>query len=135
MDFEQYKCPCCGAALEFSPKTQKLSCKSCGNQYDTETLKQYKKEEEAPKEQDLEWEYQGGTKGAERTEDGKYICPSCGAQIEADENTVSTTCPYCDNVVVIKETASGKYEPDMMIPFQIEGDKASSGRYTKRMYP
>lgn len=124
MDFEQYKCPCCGAALEFSPKTQKLSCKSCGNQYDTETLKQYKKEEEAPKEQDLEWEYQGGTKGAERTEDGKYICPSCGAQIEADENTVSTTCPYCDNVVVIKETASGKYEPDMMIPFQIEGDKA-----------
>ena len=36
MDFVQYKCPCCGAALEFSPETQKLSCESCGNQYDLE---------------------------------------------------------------------------------------------------
>lgn len=124
MDFVQYKCPCCGAALEFSPETQKLSCKNCGNQYDAETLKEYKKEEEAPKEQDLKWEYEGRTQEARRTDEGKYICPSCGAQIEADENTVSTICPYCDNVVVIKETSSGEYEPDMMIPFQIEGEKA-----------
>ncbi len=124
MDFVQYKCPCCGAALQFSPETQKLSCGSCGNQYDLEALKSYEKEEKAPGEEDLSWEYQKEAKGAKRTEDGKYLCPSCGAEIEADENTVSTRCPYCDNVVVIKETASGKYEPDVMIPFKIEGDRA-----------
>lgn len=124
MDFVQYKCPCCGAALQFSPETQKLSCESCGNQYDLEVLKSYEKEEKAAGEEDLNWEYQKEAKGAKRTEDGKYLCPSCGAEIEAGENTVSTRCPYCDNVVVIKETASGKYEPDIMIPFKIEGDRA-----------
>lgn len=126
MDFVQYKCPCCGAALQFSPETQKLSCESCGNQYDLETLRQYEKEEQAQdqKEQDLNWNYEGEVKGARKTEDGRYICPSCGAEIEADENTVSTTCPYCDNVVVIRETSAGQYEPEAIIPFQIEGDQA-----------
>ena len=52
MDFVQYKCPCCGAALVFSPKTQKLSCNSCGNQYDLETMEEYEREEQSPNEQD-----------------------------------------------------------------------------------
>ena len=34
MDFVQYKCPCCGAVLRFSPGAQKLSCGSCGNEYE-----------------------------------------------------------------------------------------------------
>ncbi len=128
MDFVQYKCLCCGAALQFAPGTRKLSCGSCGNEYDLETLQQYeqeeKKENERESDQELNWEYQKEAQGAKRAENGKYICPSCGAEIEADENTVSTTCPYCDNVVVIRATASGEFEPDMMIPFQIKGDKA-----------
>lgn len=123
MGFVQYKCPCCGAALAFSPETQKLSCHSCGNQYDPEILEKYERQEKTPAEQSLNWEYQK-EEGAKPAGDGKYICPSCGAEIEADDNTVSTTCPYCDNVVVIKEKASGEYEPDRMIPFQIEGDRA-----------
>ena len=96
-DFVQYKCPCCGAALRFSPGAQKLSCASCGNEYDLETLRQYEQEEERgsgrEEEQELNWEYQREAQGAKRTEDGKYICPSCGAEIEADENTVRTTWP------------------------------------------
>ena len=124
MDFVQYKCPCCGAALQFSPDTQKLSCKSCGNQYDTEVIEQYEREEKVSKEQDLNWEYQKEEQGAKRTEDGRYICPSCGAEVEADENTVSTICPYCDNVVVIKAAATGRFEPDIMIPFQVKGEQA-----------
>lgn len=124
MDFVQYKCPCCGAALQFSPETQKLSCQSCQNEYDIETLRQYEQEERHQGEQDLSWEYQKGACGAARTEDGMYICPSCGAKVEADENTVSTTCPYCDNVIVIKATASKELKPDVMIPFQVQGDQA-----------
>lgn len=124
MDFIQYKCPCCGAALQFAPGTQKLSCESCGNQYELETLKQYEQDNQSGGEQDLNWEYQKEAQGAKRTDNGMYICPSCGAEIEADEYTVSTTCPYCDNVVVIHASASGEFEPDMMIPFQVKGDKA-----------
>lgn len=123
MDFVQYKCPCCGAALAFSPDKQKLYCDSCGNEYEVETMRQYAEEEPA-EEKDLKWEKRKEAETAKRTAEGLYICPSCGAEIEADENTVSTSCPYCDNVVVIRDTVSGKFEPDMMIPFQVEGDKA-----------
>ena len=124
MDFVQYKCPCCGAPLEFSPKTQKLSCHSCDNQYDLEVMEEYEQEERLEGEQDLEWEYRKEAQGAKRTEEGLYICPSCGAEIEADENTVSTVCPYCDNVVVIKAASTGAFEADVMIPFMVKGDEA-----------
>lgn len=124
MDFVQYKCPCCGAALTFSPQTQKLSCKSCNNTYDLATLQQYAQEEQASDQQSLHWEYQKEAQIAERTDDGLCVCPSCGAQIEADDDKVSTICPYCDNVVVIKATASGEFQPDVIIPFQVTSDRA-----------
>ncbi len=84
----------------------------------------YEQEEKSPGEQDLHWEYKKAEQGAKRTEDGLYICPSCGAEVEADVNTVSTVCPYCDNVVVIHGTSSGEFEPDAMIPFQVKGEEA-----------
>ena len=124
MDFVQYKCPCCGAPLHFSGTSQKFACESCGNEYEPETLKKLARTDENAEEGDLGWEYQKQAIGAEKTKEGLYICPSCGAEIEADENTVSTKCPYCDNVVVIRASASGEFEPDVIIPFQIKGDRA-----------
>ena len=124
MDFVQYKCPCCGAALKFSGKAQKLVCDSCGNEYEPETLQELEEAGHAEEEKELNWEYRTEVEGASRTEDGRYICPSCGAEIEADENTVSTKCPYCDNVVVIKAAASGKFRPDAVIPFKVMGERA-----------
>lgn len=123
MDFVEYKCPCCGDALTFSSRSQKLKCASCGNEYEPAALKEW--EEAGQKgEPDLHWEFQKEAECAKRTADGAYICPSCGAEIEADADTVSTKCPYCDNVVVIKATASGELEPDFMIPFQVDASDA-----------
>ncbi len=122
MDFVEYKCPCCGAALKFSSKTQKLTCESCDNTYDLETLEELGRA--GQQEADLDWDFQKGAESALRTEDGKYICPSCGGEIEADENTASTKCPYCDNVVVIKASLSGDLEPDFVIPFKVDAKNA-----------
>lgn len=62
-----------------------------------------------------------------------------GAEVEADENTMSTKCPYCDNVVVIRAAASGEFQPDAVIPFQIESSKARNMLETfckgKRLLP
>lgn len=124
MDFVEYKCPCCGAALSFSPTTQKLSCKSCGNEYDLATMQQYSETRDQSSTDDFHWEFQTGAEPAVRNEDGKYICPSCGAEIEADDDMVSTTCPYCDNVVVIKATSDGEFRPDAIIPFKVTADRA-----------
>lgn len=124
MDFVQYKCPCCGAALKFSGSEQKLSCDSCGNTYELETLQRLAQSDSVNGEQELRWEDQEESVVAHKTEDGRYICPSCGGEIEADENTISTKCPYCENVVVIKATASGSFEPDAVIPFKVNADRA-----------
>ena len=137
MDFMQYKCPCCGSALTFSPKTQKLSCQNCDNEYDIQTLERFEADNQAASDEDLHWQYQNASIGAKRTDDGLYICPSCGAEIEADENTVSTHCPYCDNVVIIKPAAEGEFKPDAIIPFKVSGDTAStaSGEFLQGKTP
>lgn len=124
MDFVEYKCPCCGAPLHFSGEDQKLSCRNCDNTYELATLQALNDAEQKGEEQELNWEFQKEAQTAKKTEDGKYICPSCGAEIDADENTVSTKCPYCENVVVIKATASGIFQPDFVIPFQVDADDA-----------
>lgn len=124
MDFVQYKCPCCGSTLTFSPETQNLSCKNCDNEFELSTIQEYDDDNRATSNEDLQWEYQKGTEPAKRTEDGLYLCPSCGAKIEADEDTVSTICPYCENVVVIKAAADGEFKPDIIIPFQVTANHA-----------
>lgn len=124
MDFIQYKCPCCGASLSFSGKEQKLSCASCGNTYEISALRDLAEADEVKGEEELHWEDQREAVAAQKTADGRYICPSCGGEIEADEDTVSTKCPYCENVVVIKAAASGKFEPDAVIPFRVNADRA-----------
>ena len=34
------------------------------------------------------------------------ICPNCGAELMADENTTATKCVYCKSTTVIKERLS-----------------------------
>lgn len=53
-----------------------------------------------------------------------YTCPSCGAEIVAQETTASTYCCYCHNPVVLSGSLDGKYRPDGLIPFEIDQKKA-----------
>ena len=60
-------------------------------------------------------------------EDGKvkgYKCPSCGAEMVADENTAATECPYCGNPAIIQQSFEGIYRPDLMIPFAVDKNAA-----------
>ena len=36
-----YKCPNCGAPLEFSPESQKFECSFCGSSFSEEELQKY----------------------------------------------------------------------------------------------
>ena len=74
----------------------------------------------------------GGMPEAEKIESQKqaeskmvlYTCPSCGAEIVAQETTASTYCCYCHNPVVLSGSLDGKYRPDGLIPFEIDKKKA-----------
>ncbi len=47
------------------------------------------------------------------------ICPNCSGEVPVDEHICATRCPYCDSYLIFDERVEGKYEPRMMIPFQM----------------
>ena len=124
----QYKCPCCGGAVEFNSTAQKMKCPYCDTEFEIETLKKYDEElkQEKQKEDQMQWQEDAGSQwGEEETSKMRvYHCESCGGEIIADENQAATKCPYCDNPVVMKGQFQGDLRPDYVIPFKL--DKAAA---------
>ena len=115
-----FKCPCCGGAIEFNSNVQKMKCPYCDSEFDVEAL-QSDAASESEKPDNIEW----GNDGVQFKEDEAsgmkiYICNSCGGEIVADENTAATSCPFCDSPIVIKGQVSDELKPDLIIPFKID---------------
>ena len=53
-----------------------------------------------------------------------YECPSCGAEVMADGETVADFCYYCHNPVVLSDQLSGVFRPDKVIPFKFGKQQA-----------
>jgi len=126
-NIENYKCPCCGAPLVYSGKSESLHCKSCGNDYSAETMEQLLEAEAgAQSKSKFDWgKYEPREfDDAEKEELVSYNCPSCGAEITGDDTMGSTICPYCGNSTVIKGTFEGAAKPDCILPFKLEKSDA-----------
>ena len=126
---QEYKCPACGGALKFSVDAQKVKCPYCDTEYEMQTLKQLDeqlKQEMQP--DDMKWESKAGGEWQENEKDNMviYSCKSCGGQIVCDRETAATTCPYCDNPVVMMGNFKGNLRPDYVIPFQFDKEDAKS---------
>ena len=113
----EYKCPCCDSPLVFSEQ-HKLSCDSCGNEFELETVKVY--HQAADSEDSFTWEETSNQCWSEEEQKNlhSFECPSCGGQILAEDTTAATFCPYCDNPAVLPGRVSGGIRPDAIIPFQ-----------------
>lgn len=120
-----YQCPNCNGPLQYDPKIKKLKCNSCGSSFTTTQIDNYYyqanrdalsvDDKEAQKEaaESLQWsEEEAKTMRA-------YNCPSCGAQLIADETTAATSCPYCGNPTVVPLQFEGSLKPDYIIPFKL----------------
>lgn len=140
-DVMEYKCPCCGGAVEFNSSIQKMKCPYCETEFDIEALENYAKELEEKKEDQMEWEETAGNEWQEGEMDGMcvYICQSCGGEIIGDETLGSMQCPYCNNNVVVKEKFEGALKPDYVIPFKLDKKAAKEALKKhfegKRMLP
>lgn len=109
-----YKCPSCGAYLNFDPESQQWKCPFCDSQFqEKELLEREKQEEENEK-----------TARASQGEQMVYHCPSCGSEIMTDETTVATHCYYCHSPVVLQGKLESDMRPDSVLPFTIDKDKA-----------
>ncbi len=120
MDTYMYKCPNCGSGLEYDAKTHIFHCDYCLSDFTAEELEESRKK----KEESISEE--GKVRDTADFEEHAvlYNCPSCGAEIITDENTVASFCYYCHNPIILSGRLSGDMEPDYIIPFKIDRDEA-----------
>lgn len=103
-DMLEYKCPCCGGAINFDSKLQKMKCPYCDTEFDMETLKSYDEDLKKNTQDNMNWDNSNEQTFTDEETEGMsvYVCNSCGGEIVADENTGATSCPYCGNPVVLR---------------------------------
>ncbi|MDO4487697.1 MAG: hypothetical protein Q4B67_01205 [Eubacteriales bacterium] len=119
----QYKCPSCGAPVEFDSGTQNLKCPYCQSEISIEALEDAAALEEKINSTDKmdAWDTNGGTEWNPE-EDGvcTYSCHSCGGQVMGDKNMGASMCPYCGNNIVVSEKFASTLRPDFVIPFKLD---------------
>jgi DNA-directed RNA polymerase subunit RPC12/RpoP len=112
-----YKCPNCDAGLIYDPKTEDFVCEFCASRFTQEALEKMDfsgKNGPAKNEENEETEF---------SENTLYHCPSCGAEIIADETTAAKYCVYCHNPVILSGKVEGEFRPDYLVPFLIDKTK------------
>ena len=143
-----YKCPACGAPIEFNPRLGKFKCGYCFTEHTEEALTAYleklqaktaaadgsaadtaaDKEGAAPK---AETENHGNAEknaasgaGNTREKDRQtvkaYQCANCGAEVVAGDTSTAAFCYYCHSPVVITDRLQGDFKPDRIIPFKVD---------------
>ncbi len=147
-----YKCPNCDGPLTWNGNKAKFACEYCGSLFAEAELKALNPAEAKSEEIDSDINGQGGDANQEEdsnhspavgqgTQTGAaseaetahkaagvrmklYICPSCGAQVTADDTTAATSCYYCHNPIVLSDRLSEEFTPDYIIPFSVDKKKA-----------
>jgi len=120
-EVQNYQCPNCTAGLSFDSETQRMVCEYCGSSFSIEELEamlQEKEQQEQPGCQKKEQQEEAQGQRTDLSGMQAWNCPSCGAEIIAEETTAAMKCPYCDNPTVIPEQLEGLYAPDFIIPFK-----------------
>lgn len=125
----QYKCPCCGGAIEFNSTLQEMKCPYCDTCFDLETLKEYDADLQNDADDDFNWESKNNNEWRDGEADGLryYVCNSCGGEIIGDETLAATVCPYCSNPVIMMGQLKGELKPDYVIPFKVNREAAKAG--------
>ena len=125
-DLQEYKCPCCGGAIEFNSTVQKMKCPFCETEFEMDALKAYGEDIKDESTSNFNWETSAGSEwGAGETDGMKhYVCHSCGGEIIGDANMAASACPYCGNPIVLQNQFAGILKPDYVIPFKLNKEAA-----------
>ena len=127
-NMKEFKCPCCGGAIEFNTGSQNLKCPYCLTEFEIDALQAYQEQLADATEDNTEWQKEAGDEWQPGETDGMrvYSCKSCGGEIIADENTAATSCPYCGNPVVMTGQFKGDLRPEWVIPFKKNKEEAKA---------
>ncbi len=118
----EYRCPSCGAPLEYEAQSEKLLCTACASRFDLDLLEGG--EENAGRE-GICFERKEETFGAQDAESIRtYVCDSCGAELMTEETTTATQCPYCGSPTILPEKIEGGVKPERVVPFVVTKEQA-----------
>lgn len=51
-------------------------------------------------------------------------CPGCGAALLCDSTTAAASCPYCGSPTLMPGQLSGKWKPELILPFRLSLEDA-----------
>jgi len=126
-----YKCPSCGAYLNFEPDSQRWKCPFCDSAFAENELTDRDSEYENQPEETAQQEQPENQTDSQETADSSdgssqvaYRCQNCGSEIMTDETTVATHCYYCHSPVVLQGKLTADMRPDKVLPFTIGKEKA-----------
>jgi len=103
-----------------------MVCPYCDSVMDINAIVSMEEELERNKEQEaIDWGF-AGDGWSEGEQDGMavYTCQSCSGQIVGDDTLGATSCPFCNNPVVMTSKFSGTLRPNLVIPFKLGKDEA-----------
>lgn len=119
MSLLNYKCPSCGASINYDANSDKGLCDFCSSVFTLEELEEYAKKDGASTKE----EKSDKQDGAEE-EILSYSCNNCGAEVVSDATTSATFCYYCHSPVILTKQLQGVFKPDYIVPFAIDKKKA-----------
>ncbi len=111
-----YKCPNCDAGLIFSAEEQKFVCEFCVSSFTEDELAATGAAEREKESRQKDDEFSN--------EVDEYFCPSCGAEVIAEKNTMADFCYYCHNPIVLRDKVTGSMRPTKIIPFKFSREEA-----------
>jgi len=117
------KCKDCGANLKYLPGTPYLNCEYCGakNEIETAAVEIIENDFESFLDEKAHQE--------EKQEVHTVKCDNCAAATTLQPNVTSSTCPYCDTPLVIKNATTSKIiKPSYVLPFKVDR-KASTQKF------
>jgi len=121
---DEYKCPNCAGAVKFDSSVQKMKCPYCDAEFETSVIEEYQKNAaaEAQAKDSFKWTDEAIKTWKEDELDGLSTgsCPSCGAELVGDQNTVAMVCPCCGNAQIVSKRLGGMLKPNYVIPFKLD---------------
>lgn len=132
----EYRCPACGASLQFDSGSQQVVCPYCDSSFEPQSLIDYDSflKEDAKNAQSDSW-----SKDPDRWEKDEvsglniYTCAACGGEVLGDDTLASARCPFCDNTVIMKRQFTGDWKPDLVLPFKLD-KKAAQDAFRKHLH-
>jgi len=135
MEIKEYKCTNCSGAVKFDSGTQKMKCPYCGAEFEISAIEEYQKQLQVPGKDSLNWDGKDPAKTWDENELDDLStgsCPSCGAELLGDKNTVAMVCPNCGNSQIVLKRLTGLLKPEYIIPFKL--DKKAAMEALKNFY-